>query len=141
MPNIEEILTILPHQPPFRFIDHVIEYAPGRYLQASFTPDSAEKLFSVFIEVPETIMIEGLAQAAVLLTQLETEPLKEGDIPLLGSVKATLFESVPWDKTLIYTVEPIRILEKQAVIQGNICVDGQTVLKATLSVAVSTNLL
>jgi 3-hydroxymyristoyl/3-hydroxydecanoyl-(acyl carrier protein) dehydratase len=137
MPNEKEILALLPHQPPFRFVDNVIRYEPKRLLQAKFSPHCLEVPFGVFKEIPETILIEGLAQAAVLLTQLETEPLKEGDIPLLGSVNVTLLKKVQWGETLIYTVEPIRILEKQAVLKGRITVGEESTVVATLSVAVA----
>jgi 3-hydroxymyristoyl/3-hydroxydecanoyl-(acyl carrier protein) dehydratase len=137
MPNEKEILALLPHQPPFRFVDNVIRYEPGRFLQAKFSPPSLEVPFGISKEIPETILIEGLAQVAVLLTQLETEPLKEGDIPLLGSVNVTLIKKVQWGETLIYTVEPIRILEKQAVLKGRITVGKELTVVATLSVAVA----
>jgi 3-hydroxymyristoyl/3-hydroxydecanoyl-(acyl carrier protein) dehydratase len=137
MPNEKEILTLLPHQPPFRFVDKINRYEPGELLEAQFSPLHIQPLFGVVSEVPETILIEGLAQSAVLLAQLETMPLKDGEIPLLGSVNATLFNQVNWDETIVYTIELVRIFEKQAILKGTIFMGIEPIGSASLSVAVA----
>lgn len=133
----KEILTLLPHQPPFRFIDHVTRYVPDCLLEAMFSPFSIKEKFGIRSCLPETILIEGLAQAAVLFMQLETRPLKEDETPLLGSLNVAIHGSFRWEDQFLYRVESIRILEKQAVLKGKVFVAEKVVVSGLLSVAVS----
>ncbi|PEM43186.1 3-hydroxyacyl-ACP dehydratase FabZ family protein [Bacillus toyonensis] len=132
----KEIINLLPHQKPFRFIDDIISYKPNHSLKAMYCPSSIEKKIKTR-DVPVTILIEGLAQTAILYTQLETEPLKENDVPMLGSVEYEIFKSFEWGRSVTYVVMPIRLLKNQAIIKGEITVDNVLCATANLSVAVS----
>jgi len=130
---------MLPHQFPFRFISNVTQYIPQRVLQTEFTP-SSQLPFLRFEYVPETVLIEGIAQTAVLLTQLETKPLVDGEVPLLGSVKMKVVKQVLWGKTILFEVEPVRTVGQQAVLKGKAFVESGTLITATVSVAVASKL-
>lgn len=137
IPSCQEILSMLPHQFPFRLISNIVKYVPRKILQAEFTPSSLHTLFLQFGYVPETILIEGLAQTAVLLTQLETMPLKEGEVPLLGSVEMAAVKQVPWGEAVNFAVEPVRIVAKQAMLKGRATAGSSTLITGTICVAVT----
>ncbi|MBU8772115.1 3-hydroxyacyl-ACP dehydratase FabZ family protein [Cytobacillus oceanisediminis] len=138
MIDLNGILSLLPHQPPFRFVDEVIEYIPSKSLIAKFSPKGRRIAFGNSINIPFSILVEGLAQTAVLYTQIETEPLSEGDIPVLGNMEASYFKEVCWDEDISYKVEPFRIFSKKAILNGKVYgPDGQLIIAARLSVAVS----
>ncbi|PFM99770.1 hypothetical protein [Bacillus cereus] len=132
----KEIINLLPHQKPFRFIDDIISYKPNYSLKAMYCPSSIEQKIKTR-DVPVTILIEGLAQTAILYTQLETEPLKENDVPMLGSVEYEIFKSFEWERSVTYVVMPIRLLKNQAIIKGEISVNNILCATANLSVAVT----
>lgn len=134
----QQILSMLPHQFPFRFISNIIQYIPQRVLKTEFTPSSMLP-FVRFEYVPETVLIEGIAQTAVLLTQLETKPLVDGEVPLLGSVKMEAFNQALWGKTILFEVEPVRTVGQKAVLKGKALVESGTLIIATVSVAVTSN--
>ncbi|WP_270166444.1 hypothetical protein [Paenibacillus sp. SYP-B4298] len=82
--------------------------------------------------------MEGLAQSAILLTQLETTPLQKWEFPLLGRVQASMCASVAWGMKVEYEVRIIRILAKQAVLSGTVYAGGVgRLLEASLAVAVA----
>ncbi len=88
--------------------------------------------------IPEVCLVEGLAQSAILLTQLETTPLQKWEFPLLGRVQASMCASVAWGMKVEYEVRIIRILAKQAVLSGTVYAGGVgRLLEASLAVAVA----
>ncbi|WP_068776339.1 3-hydroxyacyl-ACP dehydratase FabZ family protein [Paenibacillus sp. FJAT-26967] len=132
------LLTMLPHQYPLRLIDEVRDYSPGEFLTASFSPAKLRPYCGDKDEIPPAILIEGLAQTCVIMTQLETEPLADGEMPLLGAVKARIACPVYWDQLLLYKVNPVRIWAKKAIFSGVLySPDGKIAVTADLSVAVT----
>ncbi|TYS60656.1 FabA-like domain protein [Bacillus infantis] len=137
MKTLKEITALLPHQPPFRFVDNVTEYIPTKELCATFKPIDCKSTFGDSDEVPFTILGEGLAQAAVIFTQMESEPLTESDVPMLGNMEASYFGRVLWEDKITYKIKPYRILGRQAILYGKLFgSNGELVLSAKLSVAV-----
>ncbi|GIQ69331.1 FabA-like domain protein [Xylanibacillus composti] len=132
------ILDLLPQQYPFRFIDQVPLYKPGKRMQASFDPAALRTCLGGGAAIPVSVLIEGLAQTAVLLTQLETRPLGPGEMPLLGKVRASIKEQAVWDRLVYYELAPERIWQRQAVFSGSVQdEDGRPLVTATLLVAIA----
>ncbi|GAA4726598.1 3-hydroxyacyl-ACP dehydratase FabZ family protein [Brevibacillus fulvus] len=136
--SLDELLTLLPQQYPFRFVDEVTRYVPGSLLEAKFLPAPLRQCYGNGRYFPETCMLEGLAQATVILTQLETEPLKQKELPLLGSIEASLIRPADWDEQLTYVIKPVRIAQKRAIFDGTL-VDstGQQIALAMIGVAIA----
>ncbi|MFS0836946.1 3-hydroxyacyl-ACP dehydratase FabZ family protein [Paenibacillus sp. 1P03SA] len=137
-PDYRHLLAMLPHQFPLRVLDEVKDYSPGKFLIAGCSPEPLKIYFGGTDTIPPTLLIEGLAQACVILTQLETAPLAEDEVPLLGAIKAKLLNPVSWQESILYKVEPVRILSKKAIFTGTLYrSDGTTAVSAELSVAVA----
>ncbi|PZD96832.1 FabA-like domain protein [Paenibacillus sambharensis] len=136
--DVRQILQLLPHKPPFRLVDEVSLYIPGNKLEARFNPADYRDAFGGLDYVPIAILLEGLAQTGVLLTQLETAPLEEHEFPMLGTVRADIHRPVMWPETLVFMVKPYRLLTKSAVLHGTIQGSGGSpIAEAQLSVAVA----
>lgn len=132
------MLELLPQQYPFRFVDEVTLYEQGRRMRASFDPAPMRSYLGGRDILPVTVLIEGLAQVAVLLTQLETRPLAPGEMPLLGKVQAEIRREAMWDQLIYYELKPERIWQRQAVYSGIVVQkDGCSLLEATLGVAIT----
>ncbi|WP_214483017.1 FabA-like domain protein [Bacillus sp. SM2101] len=125
----------MPHQYPLRLIDRVDKYVPKELLRATLDIKQLDWLNTKI--VPYSVLLEGMAQAAVIFIQLETRPLKENEVPVLGAIKSEILsKSLPSKGKVSYDVKPLRILETQAVLEGIIKVDNQLILKGTLTVGV-----
>lgn len=135
--DLDKILDLLPHQPPFRFVDKITEYIPSNSLAAKFSPSNIP--FFNLRQVPLSILVESVAQSAILLTQLETSPLSDDEIPLLGSIDIQLHsESLDANEVFLVKVNIVKLLSKQAVLSGEIMNDShQKILSANISVAVA----
>jgi len=136
MSKLDSILDMLPQKPPFRMVDRILSYHPGKQVEAGFLTSS---FFQQPIpSVPITILMEGLAQTGVLYTQLETEPLSEKEFPLLGSIHVHFYEEVEWGEPVHFIIRPERLDSKRAVLNGTIAKgNGLEVASGMLSVAVA----
>ncbi|MBO8162729.1 MAG: hypothetical protein H0Z34_03290 [Brevibacillus sp.] len=127
--NLKDLMSLLPQQAPFRFVDEVTCYRQGQLLEATFTAAPIRDNFGHPPFFPETCLMEGLAQATVIFTQLETEPLREGELPLLGSIETRIARTVLWNEQLTYQIRPIRMMKRRAILEGAVYGrrSGQTV--------------
>jgi hypothetical protein len=56
---------------------------------------------------------------------------------LLGSVQSSFVSTIDWQETLVYVVQPLRLITKQALIKGEILGKGnRPIASATFGVAV-----
>ncbi|KTC86105.1 3-hydroxyacyl-ACP dehydratase FabZ [Legionella drozanskii] len=79
--DIIKILEMLPHRYPFLLVDRVLEYAPFDYLIATKNVTINEPFFNGHFPgnpiMPGVLMLEALAQASAILSNLSRSP-KEG---------------------------------------------------------------
>ncbi|KTD38874.1 (3R)-hydroxymyristoyl-ACP dehydratase [Legionella nautarum] len=79
--DIIKILGMLPHRYPFLLVDRVLEYTPFDYLIATKNVTINEPFFNGHFPgnpiMPGVLMLEALAQASALLSNLSRSP-KEG---------------------------------------------------------------
>lgn len=79
--DITRILDLLPHRYPFILVDRVVAYHPFDYLKAIKNVTVNEPYFVGHFPdnpiMPGVLMIEALAQACVILSNLSRQP-KEG---------------------------------------------------------------
>jgi 3-hydroxyacyl-[acyl-carrier-protein] dehydratase len=116
---IHETLSLLPHAEPFRLVDEVLMYVPKEKLLAKFCCSRVYAICSG-ASVPDAVLIEGLAQTAVLFMQLETRPLAKDEIPLMGALRYGRVQPVQWNESVVYETFPLRLGEHQALIEGRI---------------------
>lgn len=79
--DISKILDLLPHRYPFLLVDKIIDYVEYDYLKAYKNVTINEPFFNGHFPgnpiMPGVLMLEGLAQAGALLSNLSRTP-KEG---------------------------------------------------------------
>ncbi|SDN48084.1 3-hydroxymyristoyl/3-hydroxydecanoyl-(acyl carrier protein) dehydratase [Fictibacillus solisalsi] len=131
-----DYLSLLPHEYPLRLVDKVELYKPGEELVSKYDTRHL-KWLSIKTPIPETILMEGMAQSAVIFTQLETRPLQNDEFPVLGAINATMLSQVEPGQLITYNIKPLRLLQDQALIEGSIWVDQRRILKGTLTVGIS----
>lgn len=131
-----DFLSLLPHEYPLRLVDKVELYKPGEELVSNYDTRHL-KWLSMKTPIPETILMEGMAQSAVIFTQLETRPLQKDEFPVLGAINATMLSQVEPGQLITYNIKPLRLLQDQALIEGSIWVGQRRILKGTLTVGIS----
>jgi 3-hydroxyacyl-[acyl-carrier-protein] dehydratase len=101
--NSEEIQAIIPHRPPFLFVDRIIEIDQGHTAVGVLADLSRSEYFGEVSTVPNTILIEALAEVgAVGALSL---PANQGKLALLTAVD---------DWTFSETVAPGAYVELRA---------------------------
>lgn len=141
--DVTEIQRLLPHRYPFLLVDRVVELEPNKRVLAYKNVSINEPFFQGHFPgkpvMPGVLVIEALAQAGGLLTQLSSAP---GD-PLtetfyLVKVDNAKFSNmvVPGDR-LELDVELRRRIRNMAQYVGIARVDGQQVACAEILCAAS----
>src|ERR1035438_5355526 len=144
-----EIENIIPHRPPFLWIDRVLELTPGIRCAAVKWIDPEESALAGHFPgrpiLPGIFLIEAVAQTAGVMlgaalgTVLGTAaPPEPGATPLLAAVNRFKFlrPVLPGQELRIVTT---RLTEagKMACIEGKVTVDGVTVAVGELTVVSS----
>jgi len=130
--DIEEIKSILPHRPPFLFVDEVMEISDKRILAKRNIRCDEYFFKGHFPEepiMPGVLMVEAIAQAGgiMLLRKHKTA------IPLFMAIEKARFRKIvkPGD-TLILEVELIQERGKVVKIAGTARVGDELACEATI---------
>ena len=136
--DVERIMQMLPHRYPFLLVDRVIEFTPPKHLVATKNVSMNEPFFQGHFPshpvMPGVLIIEAMAQAAGLLTQLLQES---------GAPSASLFYLVKVDNArfsrivvpgdqLRLEVEQKRVIKRMGFFDARALVDGEVVASAEL---------
>lgn len=123
-------MDVIPHRPPFLFIDRVLVCTPERVV-AERTFHADEAFFAGHFPgrpiVPGVLLLEGLAQTMAYGVRLR----KSGAEVLLTGLEKTRFRRPvgPGD-TVTFEVVPIRTLLGVTTAEGSVHRDGQLVASA-----------
>lgn len=135
--DFEEIKKLLPQRFPFLMIDRVLEAEPGKHVVAVKNITGNDMVFLGHFPdkavMPGALIIEAMAQAAIILFAAGKEP-EAGKRPLyyFGSVKARfLHPAVPGDQLKI-RVENVKSLPTGAYVSGEARVDDKKIAEAEL---------
>lgn len=133
-----EIQRLLPHRYPFLLVDRVVEIEPNKRVLAYKNVSINEPFFQGHFPgkpvMPGVLVIEALAQAGGLLTQLSSDPANpQTETFYLVKVDNAKFTNmvVPGDK-LELEVELRRRIRNMAQYVGIARVDGQQVACAEI---------
>jgi 3-hydroxyacyl-[acyl-carrier-protein] dehydratase len=134
----EQIEAMLPHRPPFLWIDRVEELEPGLRCVATKRIDPADPLFAGHFPgnpiVPGVLLIEAVAQTAGVMLA-SAAPQNALRTALLASVQHFKFlrPVTPGQQIRIET-RKLTALGRMACISGEVFVDGEKVAQGELSV-------
>ncbi|MEZ0284643.1 MAG: 3-hydroxyacyl-ACP dehydratase FabZ [Thermoleophilia bacterium] len=129
---------LLPHRPPFLFVDEVLALEPGRLARARWHVDPEAPLFAGHFPgnpiLPGVIIVEALAQTGALATL--AEPGAEGKLALFGGIERARFRRVvrPGDDLVLET----RITRRRGLLgegEGTATVGDELACAATLKFA------
>ncbi len=140
-----EIETMIPHRPPFLWIDRVEELEPGVRCVAVKFVDPADPVFAGHFPakpiLPGVFLIEAVAQTAgVMLGSVAPQGATsvEGKVALLAAVNRFKFlKPVTPGQNLRIETKKLTDAGKMALISGTVYVDGEIVASGELSVVSS----
>jgi 3-hydroxyacyl-[acyl-carrier-protein] dehydratase len=116
--TLEDILQVLPHRPPFLFVDQVLKLEPHKSILAERTLQPDEPQFAGHFPdrpiMPGVLVAEGLAQTSGLLLGLSdklsaTEPPPRHKMFFLATTSLKYpHPAVPGDVLLLHAVSDTR---------------------------------
>ena len=140
--NVEQIQELLPHRYPFLLVDRVVEIVPDVSVVALKNVTINEPFFQGHFPshpvMPGVLIIEAMAQAAGLLTQLSRRFKGDKGSPLFYLVKVdnARFSApvVPGDQ-LRFEVSQKRLVRGMGLFAARSLVDGKEVASCELMCA------
>lgn len=130
-------VEVLPHRPPFLFLDDVSEVAPGRSARGTWRLTGDEAFFAGHFPgrptLPGVLMVEAIAQLGAYAVLVDEEGSAAGKLPLFGGVDGVRFrrQVVPGD-VLDLEVELGRMSARAGRGHGRASVGGETACEADL---------
>ena len=136
----EEILTLLPHRPPFLFLDEILE-RDSQHIKAAKTLHPDEPYLAGHYPgrpiMPGVLICECVFQAgaALLLGRGGLDPQK---VPVLTKIQNARFRRpvFPGAK-LVIEVEIVEEVGPALIMKGSVSVNGQNVLRTEFVVAMA----
>jgi len=142
--QFDELSALLPQKFPFLMLDRIISLEKGKTVVALKNISGNEIFFLGHFPgmavMPGTMIIEGMAQAAIVLFRKSYE---DGELRLdgervffFGAAKARFLKPVVPGDQLRIEVTITKAISTGGVVEGIASVDGQVVAKAELSFGV-----
>jgi 3-hydroxyacyl-[acyl-carrier-protein] dehydratase len=139
MTDERDWIALLPHRPPFRFVDTVDECVPGERVTARYQVTGDEAFLAGHFPgnpiFPGVIQLEALAQAGCIA--LLADERYAGKLPLFGGVEEVRFRRVvrPGD-VLVMDVALERLSARGGWGRGQATVEGAVTCGARLFFAI-----
>jgi beta-hydroxyacyl-ACP dehydratase FabZ len=139
LPDIEWIMSVIPHRYPLLLVDRVLEFEAGKRIVAIKNVTINEEFFTGHFPghpvMPGVLVIEGMAQAGALLL-LHDLPHREHKVIYFTTINKAKFRRpvVPGDQ-LRFEIEILRLREVYCKLSARALVEGKLVAEAVLSSA------
>jgi 3-hydroxyacyl-[acyl-carrier-protein] dehydratase len=137
--DVTRIQALLPHRYPFLLVDRVLELEPNQRILAVKNVSINEPFFQGHFPghpvMPGVLVLEALAQAGGLLTQLSAAGVEAGDEKLFYLVKidnARFARMVVPGDQLMLEVKLKRVIRNMAMYECAASVDGKQVASADI---------
>jgi 3-hydroxyacyl-[acyl-carrier-protein] dehydratase len=130
---IVPVSEVLPHRPPFLFVDEVVEIEPGRRVMGRWTPgaDVPTVDAGLGLQVPPALVVESVAQLGAYGALLGAP---EGGVPLFARLDRARFRRpVRLGATVELVVEVDRLNRRAGHGHGRATVDGNVAVDVTLA--------
>lgn len=126
---------LLPHRPPFLFVDEVLALQPGQSAQGRWTLTGDEWFFGGHFPgrptLPGVLMCEAIAQMGAIAVL--ADPRFAGRLPLFGGLDGARFRrQVGPGDTLVLEVELGRMSSRAGKGTGRALLDGQVACECEL---------
>lgn len=137
----DSLVALLPHRPPFRFVDAIDALEPGVSVQGRYHVTGAEEFLAGHFPgnpvFPGVLQLEALAQTGAIAVLADER--YAGKLPLFGGVEKVRFRRLvrPGDE-LLMTVELERLSARGGRGQGRATVAGSVACEARLFFALAT---
>jgi len=135
--GIQRIMQLIPHRYPFLLVDKVLEYKPGVSIRAIKNVTFNEPQFTGHFPdapvMPGVMIIEAMAQASGLLTQLSRDGTADDAMFYLVKVNNAKFTQIvgPGDQLIIKSSIK-RVIKNMTLYVCDCSVDGKIVAKAEI---------
>ena len=135
--DVTRIQELLPHRYPFLLVDRVLELEPNQRILAVKNVSINEPCFQGHFPghpvMPGVLVIEALAQAGGILTQLSRGTVADNKLFYLVKIDNARFSRmvVPGDQ-LMLEVKLKRMIRNMAMYECTASVDGKTVASADI---------
>src|SRR3984893_10839415 len=133
-------VSLLPHRPPFRFVDAVGRLEPGREIQARYRVTGDEPFLAGHFPgnpvFPGVLQLEALAQTGAIAVLADDRDA--GKLPLFGGVeKGRVRRLVRPGDELVTAVELERLSARGGWGRGRATLDGKVACEARLFFALA----